>query len=176
MRRPNQPTNSTKFLERQGKNVACNYAFAVSLKRCKRQVFSVGRYVGLLVPSQPYLDELSITFETSDEIFGAGPWPYPGHVLWDCFFRMVDWPTTPEWSCNPRSHISRFPPVWQEFRIWLWRAKCVLLGSTKWPSFGWFFVKCPWEQTCWYTTKKRAKKEVVFFFKWFQWSIVKVLG
>jgi len=29
-------------------------------------VFSVGRYVGLLVPSQPSLDELSITFETSD--------------------------------------------------------------------------------------------------------------
>ena len=34
-------------------------------------------------------------------------------ISWSCtlglFFRMVDWPTTPEWSCNPRSHISRFP-------------------------------------------------------------------
>lgn len=82
--------------------------------------------------------------------FWGGPMAiYPGHVLWDCFFRMVDWPTTPEWSCNPRSHISRFPLSGvARFQIWLWRAKCVKLHQKtvallkilkKWPSLGVFW-------------------------------------
>ena len=98
--------------------MACNYAFAVSLKRCKRQVFSVGRYVGLLVPSQPYLDELSITFETSDRIFGAGPWPYIlGMYFGTVFFGWwIDLPHLNE-AATPEAISQDFPyQVWQDFR------------------------------------------------------------
>ena len=82
-------------------------------------------------------------------------------ISWSCtlglFFRMVDWPTTPEWSCNPRSHISRFPSS-SVARISDMAVASqmletppkdgFLLGSTtknpwkKWPSFGCFLVKC----------------------------------